>query len=128
NEEQRAGFALPEHISAVNLKSGRIPTQNLTIPAGTSLFQKAPLAKLHDWSDIEWAIAQTRLPVLIKGIMSPHDARLAISAGAAGLIVSNHGGRLLDTVPATIEVLPEIVHASVNKPELIDGGIHRGTV
>ena len=127
NAEQRAGFALPDHISAVNLKSGRIPTQNLTIPAGTSLFQKGPLAKLHNWRDIEWVISQTQLPVLIKGIMSPHDAHCALSSGASGLIVSNHGGRVLDTVPASIEVLPEIISMAGQAPVLLDGGVRRGT-
>src|SRR5690606_28307141 len=74
-----------------------------------------------------WLVGQTRLPVLVKGIVSPHDARLAIGAGAAGLIVSNHGGRVLDTVPASIEALPVIVEAAGGTPVLLDGGIRRGT-
>jgi 4-hydroxymandelate oxidase len=66
--------------------------------------------------------------VLLKGVLHPEDARLAIDHGAAGVIVSNHGARQLDTVPATIEALPEIVEAVDGKIEvLIDGGIRRGT-
>src|SRR5690606_9286949 len=78
NAEHRAGFALPDHISAVNLNGRAMPAQGLTVPAGTSLFQSLQVSALPDWTDIEWAVAQTRLPVLIKGIMSPHDARRAI--------------------------------------------------
>ena len=65
---------------------------------------------------------------MLKGVLHPEDARLAVDHGAAGVIVSNHGARQLDTVPATIEALPEIVEAVDGKLEvLIDGGIRRGT-
>lgn len=127
NAEQRAGFALPSHISAVNLNGRQTPSPGISIPAGESLFQSPHIARLPDWSDIGWAIEQSRLPVLVKGIMSPQDARRAIQAGASGLIVSNHGGRVLDTVPATIDVLPAIADAANGAPVLLDGGIRRGT-
>lgn len=127
NAEHRAGFALPSHISAVNLGGRPMPAQGLSIAAGASLFQSPHISGLHDWSDIEWAIEQTRLPVLIKGILSPHDASRAILAGAAGLIVSNHGGRVLDTTPATINALPSIISVAGSTPVLLDGGIRRGT-
>jgi 4-hydroxymandelate oxidase len=66
--------------------------------------------------------------VLLKGVLHPDDARMAIEHGAAGIIVSNHGARQLDTVPATIESLPELMEAVDGKIEvLIDGGIRRGT-
>ena len=66
--------------------------------------------------------------MLLKGVLHPDDARLAIDHGAAGIIVSNHGARQLDTVPATIEALPELMEAVDGKMEvLIDGGIRRGT-
>jgi 4-hydroxymandelate oxidase len=68
------------------------------------------------------------VPVLLKGVLHPDDARLAIDHGAAGIIVSNHGARQLDTVPATIEALPDLIEAADDKLEvLIDGGIRRGT-
>jgi len=68
----------------------------------------------------------TRLPVLLKGILDDRDAQLAVEHGAAGILVSNHGARNLDTVPATIEALPAIVER-VRVPVLVDGGIRRGT-
>jgi len=80
------------------------------------------------WKDIEWLRSITRVPLLLKGIMTSDDAQLGIAAGADGIIVSNHGGRCLDTLPATIEVLPEIVAAvSGRAPVIVDGGIRRGT-
>jgi isopentenyl diphosphate isomerase/L-lactate dehydrogenase-like FMN-dependent dehydrogenase len=80
------------------------------------------------WKDIEWIIKQTKLPVLLKGILSPEDAALAVRAGVAGIIVSNHGARQLDTVPATISVLPGVVAAVQGRvPIYLDGGIRRGT-
>lgn len=80
------------------------------------------------WKDFEWLRAQTKLPVLVKGVLSAADAVLAVEHGAAGVIVSNHGGRNLDTVPATIEALPAIAAAVGGRvPVLMDGGIRRGT-
>jgi 4-hydroxymandelate oxidase len=84
--------------------------------------------KTLTWKDIEWLQSLTRLPVLLKGILNPDDAEKAIQIGVSGIIVSNHSGRNLDTVPATIEALPSI-SKRVNKriPVLMDGGIRRGT-
>jgi 4-hydroxymandelate oxidase len=80
------------------------------------------------WSFLDELNSYAKVPVLLKGILTAEDARLAAERGAAGVIVSNHGGRALDTVPATIEVLPEIVDAVGGKiPVLIDGGFRRGT-
>ena len=80
------------------------------------------------WSFFDELVAYAKAPVLLKGILTAEDARLGLEHGAAGVIVSNHGGRALDTVPGTIEVLPEIVDAVGGKiPVLIDGGFRRGT-
>lgn len=80
------------------------------------------------WDDIEAFVSQTTLPVLVKGVLRADDAREAINRGIAGIVVSNHGGRQLDTVPATIDVLPEIAEAVDGRCELlVDGGIRRGT-
>lgn len=77
------------------------------------------IAKLNDWA---------KVPVLVKGILTAEDAELAVKSGAAGIVVSNHGGRYLDYAPATIEVLPEIVQAvGARIPILIDSGFRRGT-
>jgi isopentenyl diphosphate isomerase/L-lactate dehydrogenase-like FMN-dependent dehydrogenase len=80
------------------------------------------------WEDIDWLRSLTSLPLVIKGIMTDADARLAIEHGAKAIIVSNHGGRQLDGVPATIDVLAEVVEATAGRAEvLLDGGVRRGT-
>lgn len=80
------------------------------------------------WKDLEAFASSTSLPVLVKGILRPDDAKRAIASGAAGIVVSNHGGRQLDTVPAGIEALPYVVDAVQNQAEIIvDGGVRRGT-
>ena len=90
---------------------------------GTALLDVAPT-----WKDLEWLLSATRLPVLVKGILAPPDAVLAIEMGAGGIIVSNHGGRTLDTLPATIDALPAVAEAVAGRvPLLMDGGIRRGT-
>jgi isopentenyl diphosphate isomerase/L-lactate dehydrogenase-like FMN-dependent dehydrogenase len=80
------------------------------------------------WDDVGALAADTKLPVLLKGILTAEDALLAVEHGVAGIVVSNHGGRQLDGVPATIDVLAEIVDAAGGRIEvLLDGGIRRGT-
>jgi 4-hydroxymandelate oxidase len=80
------------------------------------------------WDDVGWLCSFARTPVLLKGVLNPDDAEKAISAGASGLIVSNHGARQLDTVSATIDALPAIVDRIAGRiPVLVDGGIRRGT-
>jgi len=86
------------------------------------------LAAKLTWSFVEQLKGWANVPVLIKGILTAEDARLCVEHGAAGVIVSNHGGRRLDRVPSSIEVLPEIVDAVGGKvPILIDSGFRRGT-
>jgi 4-hydroxymandelate oxidase len=80
------------------------------------------------WKDLEWLCSFARVPVLVKGVLNPDDADHAVKGGAAGIIVSNHGGRNLDTVPATIDALPLVADkVSGRVPVLMDGGIRRGT-
>ncbi len=80
------------------------------------------------WTDIEQFAAESRLPVLVKGIMTAEDAELAVRHGAAGVIVSNHGGRQLDTVLSGADALPSIADAVAGRIDvLVDGGIRRGT-
>ena len=81
-----------------------------------------------NWRFLSELCAYAKVPVLVKGILTREDALLAIEHGAAGVVISNHGGRYLDGVPATIEVLPDIVEAVKGRiPVLIDGGFRRGT-
>lgn len=116
--ELRAGFALPEGIEAVNLAGLPRPGASLA-----DLMGAAPR-----WDDLAWLCAASPLPVLVKGILHPDDAAQAIGAGAAGIVVSNHGGRVLDGLPAAIEALPLVAAAVAGRvPVLMDGGIRRGT-
>jgi 4-hydroxymandelate oxidase len=110
NREARVKFELPNGLNA--------PYTN------GSFDQKLPLT----WKEMEWLISFSKVPVLLKGILNADDAETAIKIGASGIIVSNHGGRNLDTAPATIDALPKIAER-VNKriPILMDGGIRRGT-
>lgn len=80
------------------------------------------------WRDVEELASASALPLLVKGILTEEDARLACEHGAEGIVVSNHGGRQLDSVSATIEALPEVVDAVDGRCEVfVDGGIRRGT-
>ncbi len=80
------------------------------------------------WETVSWLRSITSLPILLKGILTAEDARQAVEHGAAGVIVSNHGGRQLDSAVASIEALPEIVEAVAGRCEVyVDGGIRRGT-
>jgi 4-hydroxymandelate oxidase len=109
---------LPPGITAVNL-----PPQ---VQDSTSL--RDLLARAPTWDDVAWLRARTRLPLLLKGVLHPGDAREAGRQGVAGLIVSNHGGRVLDGAAATAAALPAIAEAVAGAlPLLVDGGIQRGT-
>jgi 4-hydroxymandelate oxidase len=125
----RNRFTLPDHLSLKNL-----------LPAGCQELPKnvadsgmaAYVASLFDaaltWKDIQWLTGLTKLPVVVKGILRADDARRAINHGASAIIVSNHGARQLDTTPAPISVLPEIIDAVADAVEVyVDGGIRRGT-
>ena len=125
DRERRAGFALPPGVEAVNLRG---MTPGPVQPPGSGLLGGPLLAAAPGWRDLTALKAATRLPVLVKGIMTPEDARRALDEGLDGIIVSNHGGRTLDGQPATISVLPAIAAAVERRvPVLLDGGIRRGT-
>lgn len=80
------------------------------------------------WRDVDWLRGITDLPIVLKGVLHPADARIAVESGIAGLLVSNHGGRQLDGVPASIQQLPLIAEAVEGRiPLILDGGVRRGT-
>lgn len=84
-------------------------------------------ASIVDWSDLPWIRAAWPGPIVMKGVLSAEDARRSVDEGAAGVIVSNHGGRQLDTCYPTARALPEVVRAVGREvPVLVDGGIRRG--
>ncbi|HEY1080918.1 MAG TPA: alpha-hydroxy acid oxidase [Prosthecobacter sp.] len=127
NRLQRARFQMPPGVEAVNLR-GMKPLDMRPRQAGENVAFGSLLNDAPTWADLGWLLQNTRLPVILKGVLSAEDAELAIQQGVAGLIVSNHGGRVLDTTPATLDVLPEITARVQGRvPVLVDGGIRRGT-
>ncbi len=81
-----------------------------------------------NWDDVHWLASQTKLPIILKGILHPEDAKLALQAKVAGIVISNHGGRQLDTEITSIDALPAIAAIVKGKmPIILDGGIRRGT-
>ena len=116
--DHRTGFKIPAELVPA-LRGGDLLTPEQTFSS---------MADDLSWKDVEWLASISGLPVLVKGVLTAEDALLACESGAAGVIVSNHGGRQLDGVPATIEALPEVVEAVAGRvPVLMDGGIRRGT-
>ncbi|HEY1092665.1 MAG TPA: alpha-hydroxy acid oxidase [Burkholderiaceae bacterium] len=125
DRERRIGFKLPPEIRAVNLGGRKKP---LDLQPGQSALFDGLMPRAATWGQVDWLRANSRLPLLLKGVAHPDDAREALARGASGFIVSNHGGRTLDTLPATAELLPRLREQL--GPEvtlLVDGGIRRGT-
>lgn len=123
HRETRHKFALPSECKLPNLKLDNVSHR----PVRGAIYSELLNPQLS-WKDIEWARSVARIPVLLKGILNPDDAALAADAGVAGIIVSNHGARNLDTLPSTAEALPRIAEKVAGRlPILIDGGIRRGT-
>lgn len=123
DRERRHTTPLPESARAVHWPEwAPLAGQGLCM----GLADAAP-----SWEDVQWLMTQTRLPVLLKGITHPEDAAQAMAIGVAGVVLSNHGGRVLDTLPATAELLPQLVSAARERNDqalvLVDGGIRRGT-
>jgi 4-hydroxymandelate oxidase len=128
----RNRFRLPPGLAVANLLPegyGELPPA--AADSGLAAYVSSFLDPALTWRDVAWLQSITRLPVLVKGIVRADDALRAAEAGAAGIVVSNHGGRQLDTSPATIEVLPEIADAQSSHGHqielLMDGGVRRGT-
>ena len=116
--DHRTGFTIPPNIAVASLGQGGITPSEAFAQVSSSV----------SWQDVERLASQSGLPVVVKGILTAEDARLACEHGAAGLVVSNHGGRQLDGVSATIDALPEVVDAVDGRIEvLLDGGVRRGT-
>jgi 4-hydroxymandelate oxidase len=127
DRERRAGFRLPPGIAAVNLANAPARAAAPLAPGQSALFDGL-LRDAPTWADVEWLRGITRLPLVLKGVLHAQDAQTAVGLGAAALIVSNHGGRTLDTLPPAAAVLPRIADAvGARVPVLVDGGIRRGT-
>jgi isopentenyl diphosphate isomerase/L-lactate dehydrogenase-like FMN-dependent dehydrogenase len=118
----RFGFEIPPDLPLPYFK-GNDPSIEMTFAE-----QQLHMSPSLSWRDLEWIASESGMPVILKGILTREDATLAVEHGAAGIIVSNHGGRQLDGAPATLDALPEVVEAAAGRCEVyIDGGIRRGT-
>jgi 4-hydroxymandelate oxidase len=124
----RNRFRLPEGLKVENvLPAGReLPAD--VADSGLAAYFASLLDPSLSWKDLDWLRSISGLPLVIKGVVRADDARRAVDHGADGLVVSNHGGRQLDTSPATLDVLEEISQAVGDRLEvLLDGGVRRGT-
>ncbi|HXA43089.1 MAG TPA: alpha-hydroxy acid oxidase [Candidatus Solibacter sp.] len=129
DRDMRNAFALPDGVTYANLAGGARTTVDVQPgESGLAKYVAGLLDPTIGWSDLEWLVERSPVPVLVKGVVRGDDAEHCISHGAAGLVVSNHGGRQLDSSIASIDALPEVVEAAGSRvPVLIDGGVRRGT-
>ncbi|MCF3171922.1 alpha-hydroxy-acid oxidizing protein [Streptomyces sioyaensis] len=128
--EARHGFHLPPHIAARNL-DGEVTGFLHDRRDGSSALSRHADAFIDpslNWADLDWLRSQTRLPLVLKGVLTAEDAAHAAELGVDGLVVSNHGGRQLDGATATLDALPEVVRAVGGRcPVFLDGGVRHGT-
>ncbi|CAD8082193.1 unnamed protein product [Paramecium sonneborni] len=132
DEKQR--FVLPPHLKLEILeelaKEANIQLQSVANNQGSGLlkFFAEQLDQKVNWNDIKWLRSITKVPIILKGIQCGEDAKLAVQHGVDAIWVSNHGGRQLDTVRATVDMLPEIVAAAAGQLEVyVDSGVRNGT-
>jgi 4-hydroxymandelate oxidase len=117
--QTRAGFTIPDSLATPYFNDRN---------TGLRKVGGSPNRPVMTWSDVEWLRSLTKLPLILKGILNPDDADQAIRLGADGIVISNHGARNLDTLPATIDALPAVAERVAGRvPLLVDGGISRGT-
>ena len=126
--DARNRFGLPEGLAVENLAplgKGEMP---MVQGSGLAAYVRANFKSDLGFDDLDWLCSSTRLPVVVKGVCRGDDARRVAEHGVKAVVVSNHGGRQLDTAPATCEVLPRVVEAAGDRCELyVDGGIRRGS-
>jgi 4-hydroxymandelate oxidase len=133
NREMRAQFELPPSMERPNLHGLKLngvavsTDPNAHLASGESIYTTATDPSMS-WKDIDWLLSFAKVPLLTKGVLNPDDADRAVKAGVKGIMVSNHGARNLDTVPATIEALPYVTDRVAGRvPVIVDGGVRRGT-
>lgn len=129
DRDLRSAFSLPPGLTMANFTDaglGTLPSKDGQ--SGLASYITSQLDASLDWNDLARLVASTHLPVVVKGVLHSDDARLAVAHGAAGVFVSNHGGRQLDGSPATMDVLESVVDAVAGRAEVyLDGGVRRGT-
>ncbi|KAK4387186.1 Peroxisomal (S)-2-hydroxy-acid oxidase [Sesamum angolense] len=121
-------FVLPPYLTLKNFEGLDLGKMDEAQDSGLASYVAGQIDRTLSWKDVEWLQTITSLPILVKGVMTAEDTRLALQHGAAGIIVSNHGARQLDYVSSTIMVLEEVVKAAQGQvPVFLDGGVRRGT-
>jgi 4-hydroxymandelate oxidase len=124
----QSGFYLPKGLDYALLRGMNSTGEVIGHQAQRSNIYDKLFEPTLNWHDVDWLRSAAGIPVMLKGILNPEDAARAADAGVDGLIVSNHGGRNLDLVPAAIDALPGVVEAVAGRiPVLLDSGIRRGT-
>ena len=126
--DARNQFHLPPEVEIANFRG--MPQHALPLTAGSGLdrFIAREFDPTLTWSFLDWLAGVSDLPVVVKGVLTAEDASLCVDRGAAGIIVSNHGGRQLGCAPPTLAVLPEVAAAVAGRlPVLLDGGVRRGS-
>ncbi|MFI7608111.1 alpha-hydroxy acid oxidase [Micromonospora sp. NPDC049366] len=126
----RNAFRLPPGVTAANLPNGRHDLAHGGSPGVSPVPARsgADFAPALRWADLAWLREQIDLPLVVKGVLDPRDARDAVRAGADAVVVSNHGGRQLDGAPASVTMLPEVVEAVGDRCEVfLDSGVRSGT-
>ena len=124
--QDRAGFVMPPGIPLGNLdRYGSMKAHEGSLRQADHFSRRTDPAM--SWDRLAEVRAGTRLPLILKGVLTAEDTERAVDAGVSGIVVSNHGGRQLDGAPATLWVLPEVVRASRGRLEVyLDGGVRRG--
>jgi 4-hydroxymandelate oxidase len=126
--DARNGFRLPAGLEMANFTGLDQANMPAVHTSGLDAFIKQQFDASLTWEAVDWLAATAGVPVIIKGVMTGEDAARAVDHGAAAVIVSNHGGRQLDTAQATVIALPDVVDGANDRiPVLLDGGIRRGT-
>ncbi|XP_026181807.1 2-Hydroxyacid oxidase 1 [Mastacembelus armatus] len=129
-DDMRNRFKLPQHLSMSNFSTASLAFSegNYGNDSGLAVYVAKAIDPTLCWDDIIWLKENTHLPVVVKGILNGEDAVQAVNYGVDGILVSNHGARQLDGVPATLDVLEEVVRAVQGRCDVyMDGGVRRGT-
>lgn len=126
--DERNRFELPAGLTVANLRSPQHDHMPSSGGSGLASYVGSSWDPTLTWDDLDWLASISSLPVIPKGILHPADALLALEHGSSAVIVSNHGGRQLDSAIASLDALPAVVDAVAGRGEvLIDGGFRRGT-
>jgi isopentenyl diphosphate isomerase/L-lactate dehydrogenase-like FMN-dependent dehydrogenase len=125
----RNQFALPHGVRMMNFEGNRsVMPRTAAHESAFAAYASSLLDPTLTWDAIAWLRSETKLPIVVKGIISGEDAALAVQAGAAAIVVSNHGGRQLDACEPTLAALPNVVESAAGRVEVyLDGGVRRGT-